>query len=86
MNCAVCQNPRDAAVCSVCGFDNEAPQANDPAALREARNAFRARGLKPRVKIGGFDKLRPWLAVLLGFFIFATWLKACHNPGWPFWN
>lgn len=86
MNCRVCQNALTTRVCPVCGFDSESGDATNPRAMREAREAFRARTLQPRVNISAWDKWRPWVAVLLGLFLFAAWMRACSSPGWPFWG
>lgn len=86
MNCRVCQNSLTVRKCPVCGFDSEGAEATDPSALLAARELFRARSLQPRVHISTFDRLRPWLAVLLGLVLFATWMRACSSPGWPFWG
>lgn len=86
MNCRVCQNALEGRLCPVCGFDSESPDASDRDALVAARDAFRARSLQSRVNISAWDKWRPWAAVVLGLFLFATWMRACASPGWPFWG
>lgn len=86
MNCRVCHNAIAVRVCPVCGFDSESTEATQPRAVLAAREAFRARTQLPRVTISTWDKWRPWVAVLLGLFLFATWMRACSSPGWPFWT
>lgn len=86
MECAVCKNARSGPVCAVCGFDAESAEARDPRAVRALQDAFRARSLRQSVTISAWDKWRPWVAVVLGFFLFATWMKACSSPGWPLWH
>jgi hypothetical protein len=86
MNCRVCQNGLTARVCPVCGFDSESVDASKPNVVLAARESFRARSTQARVNISTWDKWRPWAAVLLGLFLFATWMRACSSPGWPFWG
>jgi hypothetical protein len=86
MNCRICQNSLTIRVCPVCGFDSESGEANNPSAVLAAREAFRARTKQPRANISNWDKWRPWVAVLLGLLLFATWMRACSRAGWPFWS
>lgn len=84
MNCPVCQNATTVRACAICGFDTESAAAKDPRAVLAARDAFRARTLSKRVVISTWDKWRPWAALVLGFLIFAAWMRACSHAGWPF--
>lgn len=86
MQCVVCKTPRVDAICSACGFDADSPEARDPRALEARRAAFRAQGLTKEVQISTWDRLRPWAALVLGFFIFVLWMKACSTPGWPLFH
>jgi hypothetical protein len=73
-------------VCDVCGFDADSAEATDVRALEARRATFRAQGLTQQVQISRWDRARPWAALLLGFFIFVVWMKACSSAGWPLFH
>jgi hypothetical protein len=89
MKCLVCHASSAAAdaVCPQCGHDSAAPGAKDPRAISTARRAFRDRTLAyaPTSRVRPWDKIQPWLAVLLGFVIFVFWLRACSSGGFRLW-
>jgi hypothetical protein len=89
MKCPVCyvswggESPK----CPQCSFDQSAPGAGDTDAILKARDAFKQQALayNPDSRVSLFDKLRPWLSLLLGFILLIFWLRACSTMGWRLW-
>ncbi len=85
MKCYVCfaSFPR-AGKCPNCGYDHTLPNAKDPTRVLEARDEFRARTLSyaPETRVSSFDKLKPWLGLVLGGLLFLLWLRACSSVRW----
>jgi len=86
MKCRVCSATwpdGNASTCPQCGYDMSRADANDPARVVAAREAFRHRTTTyaPGTRIGRWDVMRPWVGVGLGFVLFVLWLRACSTGG-----
>jgi hypothetical protein len=89
MKCPVCyvswggESPQ----CPQCSYDQSAPGAADTATILKAREAFKQKALayNPDGRVTMMDKLKPWLALLLGFVLLIFWLRACSTMGWQLW-
>jgi len=68
-------------VCPQCAFDQS--KATDAQAVLAARQAFRDKttAYAPATRVRTLDKLKPWIAVGLAFFIFVFWMRACSSGG-----
>jgi hypothetical protein len=89
VRCLVCQvSWPDArgSVCPQCGYDHAAAGAKQPLALEKARASFRDQtsAFAPETRVRRWDKLRPWVGVLLGFLLFVLWMRACSSGGFRF--
>lgn len=85
MKCLVCHaHSAKPARCAQCGYDTSASDARDPGRIRAAREAFRDKTLAyaPESRVSSFDKLKPWLGLVLGMALFVFWLRACSSGGW----
>ena len=69
--------------CPQCGYDHAAADARDPAKVQAARNRFRDKTTEyaPDKRLTRLDKLFPWVALVIGFVIFAFWARACGSFG-----
>jgi hypothetical protein len=84
MRCHVCSASwpdGGASLCPQCGFDAKGPGANDPAVILRARDAFRDKttAYAPDTRVTAMDKMKPWLALVLGFFLFVLWWATCSG-------
>jgi hypothetical protein len=83
MTCLVCTATWDdranRMICPQCGYDHKDPAARDPQRVQMARQSFRERttAYAPDKRVTGWDRFKPWLAILLGIALFVGWLKAC---------
>lgn len=86
MNCKVCFATwaEGGNICPQCGFDQA--KATDAQAVLAARQVFRDKttAYAPQTRVSTLDKLKPWLAVGLAFFIFIFWMRACSTGGFRF--
>lgn len=89
MKCPVCFTSwgGESTVCVKCGFDQGAAGANDPAAILKHRDTHKDQttAYAPESRVSTWDKLKPWVSLLLGFVIFIFWLRACSSMGWRLW-
>jgi hypothetical protein len=88
MNCLVCSaSVADGKVCPSCGYDSGAMGASDPNRILAAREEFKARvtAYAPETRVKSWDKLKPWISVVIGFVVFMLWLRACSTMGWRIW-
>jgi hypothetical protein len=86
MRCHVCSATWPDGVdsrCPQCGFDTAAPEAKDPAAILRAREAFKdkATAFAPEKRVTTFDKVKPWLGLVIGFLLFVLWWRTCSSGG-----
>jgi hypothetical protein len=86
MKCFVCYASwpdASGSICPQCGYDVAAEGANDPRRIESSRSAFRDKTLAyaPASRVTTLDKLKPWLALLLGMVLFVFWLRACFSGG-----
>ena len=89
MRCHVCSATwpdGGSSSCPQCAFDTQAAGANDPAVILRAREAFKEKttAYAPNSRVTTMDKVKPWLAVVLGFLIFVLWWRTCSGGG-RFW-
>ena len=90
MKCLVCSASWDessGSVCVQCGTDMGRADARALARLNAARAAWRDHGTRfaPDSRVSAWDVVRPWVALVLGFFLFMLWLRACSTGGWRIW-
>ena len=90
MKCLVCQatwDDREGQTCTQCGYDHAAAEARNPQRIQIARDQFRDRSsaYDPESRVTGWDRARPWLAILLGAVLFIFMLKACSMLGYAPW-
>lgn len=82
MKCLVCHASFAArGVCPQCGYDMMGPEAANAAHIAAARDEFRQKTLaySPDARVTFFDKLKPWLALALGLFLFVFWARTCSS-------
>jgi hypothetical protein len=55
--------------------------------LNAARAAFRGgtTAYAPDTRVSRWDRLRPWVGLVLGFAFFVLWLRACGTWGFRLW-
>ena len=85
MKCPVCfANFSGSGPCPSCLYDPSGADAKDVKAVLRAREEFRARTLQyaPETRVRLFDKLKPWLGLVLGGVLFLLWLRACSSVRW----
>lgn len=90
MKCLVCQatwDDREGQTCSQCGYDHADPNARNPQRIQIARDQFRDRtsAYDPASRVTGWDKAKPWVAILLGIALLVIFFQACRMLGYGIW-
>ncbi|HUS64591.1 MAG TPA: hypothetical protein VMZ28_08620 [Kofleriaceae bacterium] len=90
MKCLVCQatwDDREGQTCTQCGYDHAAAEARNPQRIQIARDQFRERAsaYAPEDRVTGWDKAKPYVAILLGIALLLVFFKACSMLGHGFW-
>ena len=90
MKCLVCQatwDDREGQTCSQCGYDHAAPEARNPQRIQIARDQFRDRSsaYDPHSRVTGWDKAKPYVAILLGIALLVVFFGACRMLGYGLW-